>query len=249
MLSLLSFAMPAIAQPISSEASTTPQSLQTTSAQPTLEPEVEWKQLIDAIFTPKAVKLTFSTFSAIGEKENPRYSMQSGNIYYSNGELFVLYDESSQGEPNTNFATINGKLYAWENGAKEGEILKRIDKDTEALLIYMVDPAGFKRSVYFQSYREKPSDFNVTQQGDTKTILFKQVKWSFAGVKIQEHPFWLRSFVFCNCQSVKPFTPVSILEVSRPIPIEQVPESVKVLPPDVKFEPSEATVEYYLKYL
>lgn len=70
------------------------------------------EQMLDAILIPKAVKLTFSTFSAIGEKENPKYFVKSGNIYYSKGALFVLYGEGDIGEPNTNFATINGKLYA-----------------------------------------------------------------------------------------------------------------------------------------
>ena len=95
----------------------------------------------------------------------------------------------------------------------------------------------------------RPSDFDVTQQGDTKTILFKQVKWSFAGIKVQENPFWLRSFIFCNCQSVKPFTPIAIFEVNRPIPLEKIPKSIKVLPSDVTFEPSETTVENYRPYL
>jgi hypothetical protein len=231
------------------KAPTKHQSLQTVPVQSSVNPDIEWRQFIDAMFSPKAVKMAFNIFSRIGDKESSKNVVASGNIYYSKGELFVLYDKNSKGEPNTNFATINGKLYAWETGTKQGTILKRIDEDTEALLIYSVDPAGFKRATYFDEYRKQPGKFSVMQQGDIKMILLKQVTRPFGGIEIQENPFWLRSFIFCDCQSVRPTTPVSVFEVNRPVPLEKIPDSVKVLTPDVKFEPSETTVEYYLKYL
>ena len=170
-VSLLSFAIPTIAQPIvNSEASIKSQSPSTPSVQFTADPKIELQQMLDAIFRPKAIRLSFRDSV---EKGSVKRVISSGNMYYSNGELFVLYDKGSQGTPNTNFATINGKLYAWETGAKKGEILKRIGKDTEALLIYLIDIAGIKRSIYVQSYREKPNEFDVMREGDTKTILFR----------------------------------------------------------------------------
>lgn len=246
-VSLLSFAMTAIAQPTISQkmSSAKLQSLQTQSTSPTIKPEVEWKQLIDAIFSPKAVQIPFS---AALEKGRSKQVFAFGNIYYSKGDLFVLNDQSSRGEEITNFATINGKLYAWEKGARRGKILKRVAKDTENLLIYLTDAAGIKRSLYFQSYREKPDDFIVTQQENIKTLEFKVVD-HFVGIKIQENPLWLRSFIAYNCVAVTSTTELSVFEVNRPIPLEKIPDSVGILPPDIKFEPTNETVETYMVYL
>jgi hypothetical protein len=220
---------------------------QTNPLSPVASPEVEVEQLNNSIFNPKAVQIPFGMSI---EKGSSRQILASGTIYYSNGELFVRYDKNAENiKPNTNFATINGKLYAWETGAKQGKILKRRHKDTEELLVYLVDISIIKRSIYFQNYRETPDNFVVTQQGDTKTILFKPPIEFVAGIRIQEKPFWLKAFILCECKSITPNTSLTIFEVERPIPLEQIPKAVKALPPGVKFKATNETVDSYLIYL
>ena len=64
MLVLLSFAMPAIAQPKKSQeiSSAKLQSLQTQPTQPVTAPQAELQQILDAIFRPKAVKYLLAVF-------------------------------------------------------------------------------------------------------------------------------------------------------------------------------------------
>lgn len=239
---LFSFGVLTGSQPTTSTALATQQNSETPSAQPLLDPEVEIQQFRDSLVKPKAIKILFNGFSSTRE-EGVKTVYDSGTIYYSKDELFVIYDKENKED--TNFATIEGKLYAWRTGAKAGKILKRIDNDIKMLLIYLIDVSAIKRSIYFQSYRENPDDFSVTQDGDTKTILFKKVNRPFAGIRVQQNPFWLSSFLLCDCQSITPTTPLFGAEVSRPIPLDKIPDSVKVLPPDVEFEPTQETVESY----
>ncbi|UBF26023.1 hypothetical protein K9N68_31560 [Kovacikia minuta CCNUW1] len=205
----------------------------------------EGKQIENAVLGPKAVKIPFSAFI---EKGNSKQILTSGNMYYSRGNLFVLHEKSDQKDRPINYATINGKLYRWEFGAKQGKILKRYARDTEALLSYLLDVSFIKGSVY-RNYREKPSNFLVSQEGDTKTILYKQISEGFAGIKIQESPFWMSSFLSCECVSITSTTALAIFEINRPIPLEKIPDSVKVLPSGMKFKPTEATVESDMVYL
>jgi len=206
---------------------------------------VEGKQIANAILDPKAVKIPFSAFI---EKGNSKQILASGTMYYSKGDLFVLNDKSDRENRSINYATIGGKLYRWKFGAKKGEILKRYTKDTEALLGYLLDVSLIKASIY-RDYREKPNNFLVSQEGDAKTILYKQISNGFAGIKIQESPFWMSSFLHCDCVSITSTTALTVFEINRPIPLEKIPDSVKVLPSGVKFKPTEDTVESDMVYL
>jgi hypothetical protein len=197
--------------------------------------------VLDQLFKPAAVQIPFRF---VTEAKGDRVVNYAGNIYFSQGAIFINYDA---GQDDEQFATIGDKLYVWKAGKTEGQILTRFPGDTLAFVMYMVDPSAIMRSIYSQ-YLEKPKDFNVTTAADgTRSILFKQVQSGFKGIRIQPQPFWLKGFLLEN-QGDKGMS-VGSLEVDAPIALEQLPQGLLVLPSDVKFQPSKGTLKERMTYL
>ncbi|NJN49753.1 MAG: hypothetical protein HC805_08305 [Alkalinema sp. RL_2_19] len=111
----------------------------------------------------------------------------------------------------------------------------------------MIDPAAIMRSIY-RAYLENPDQFTVsTDAHGTQSILFKQVKNGFKGIQIQSHPFWLKAFMLeaPKDQGIR----VGNLEVDPPIGLNQLPKELTVLPQNVSFKASEATLKNRMTYL
>ncbi len=193
--------------------------------------------VLDQLFKPAAVQIPFRFITT---PKGDRVVNYAGNIYFSQGAVFVNYDGAQDDEQ---FATIDGQLYMWKASASTGEILTRFPGDTLAFVMYMVDPAAIMRSIYSQ-YLEKPKEFNVTTAADgTRSLLLKQAQSGFKGIRIQPQPFWLRAFLLENQNDV------GSLEIDPPIALEQLPQELLVLPPGVKFERSKSTLKERMTYL
>ncbi len=193
--------------------------------------------VLDQLFKPAAVQIAFCF---VITPKGDRVVNYAGNIYFSQGAVFVNYDGAQDDEQ---FATIDNQLYVWKAGAATGEILTRFPGDTLAFVMYMVDPAAIMRSIYSQ-YLEKPQEFKVTTAADgTRSILFKQVQSGFKGIRIQSQPFWLKAFLLENQDDV------GSLEIDVPIALTELPKGLLVLPQGVKFERSKNTLKERMTYL
>jgi hypothetical protein len=199
-----------------------------------------FKDVLKQLFTPPAVQIPFRFVREQAGVKTPEYS---GNIYFSQGAIFVDYDQSAKDD---HFATINNKLYTWKTGAKQGEILERFAGDTLAFVMYLVDPSAIMRSIYVQ-YLDHPKDFTVKTVANEKVIAFKKPESGFKDIHVQNSPFWLKSFTLdLSKEGVKE---VGHLEVDAPIALETLPEELFTLPQGVAFKPSKENLKNRMSYL
>jgi hypothetical protein len=221
------------------------------ASSPNSQVPLELKQVFQAIFEPKAVKIPFRIATVKGTS---RKVTAAGTIYFARGDIFVIYDRvSGDSSGSFNYATVGGKLYSWRIGEKNGEILKRFPGDTIELVDYLIDPSMIMRYNYFEYYR-KPENFSVTKEQNSVTIMHKQNPYGFAGIKFSKSPLWLQTGIFAPCNSSKcppvtQKTELTLWEVDRPVSLEQIPAKIKSLPKTVKFQKSDQTVDSRLVYL
>ncbi|MBE9029260.1 hypothetical protein IQ266_05730 [filamentous cyanobacterium LEGE 11480] len=199
-----------------------------------------FQAVLDQLFKPAAVQIPFRFVS---ESAGHRSINYAGNIYFSQGALFINYDTTESDEL---FATVDGQLYSWKPDATEGVILKRFPGDTLAFVMYMIDPSAIMRSIY-STYLEKPNEFTVsTDSSGTKSIIFKQVQNGFKGIRLQENPFWLKAFMLEPSQNEG--IDVGNLEVDPPIALDQLPKGLTVLPTTVTFKPTQESLKNRMTY-
>ena len=224
------------------------------------------REIFEAIFEPTAVKIPMRVFAEDGTL------IRASTIYYSEGELFSRSEpiesgaEPFGGEDNeTNFATIDGSLYAWESNESVGKELTRFTGDTVSLVIYLTDWSIAMRSTYFHYLRE-PENFIATEDNGVTTLTFNDADTDtssdfFEGMRFSSDPLWMDALILnipdCkrelapleNCSEADRTTQEITMEVGYPIPIEEIPADVKTLPEGVTFEPSPWTASSYMGYL
>jgi hypothetical protein len=201
-----------------------------------------FKDVLDQLFKPAAVQIPFRFVTETAGERSVNYA---GNIYLSNGAIFINYDGETPDEER--FATIDDKLYTWKPNVTEGQILKRFPGDTLAFVMYMVDPSAIMRSIY-SAYLTKPQDFTtVTATDGSKSLLFKKVQSGFKGIRIQPQPFWLKAFLLESPQGKG--KGVGSLEVDAPIALTQLPKELTILPTGIKFKPSDNSLKERMTYL
>ncbi|NJM46234.1 MAG: hypothetical protein HC860_08670 [Alkalinema sp. RU_4_3] len=197
--------------------------------------------VLGQLFTAPAVQVPFRQTV---EKAGGKTIAYSGSIFFSQGDLFINYDKTTDDE---NFATINGKLYAWQNNAKQGKTMTRFPGDTLGFLMYMIDPSAIMRSIY-QSYLEDPKSFTVqTTEPNQKVLMLKEALSGFQGLTIQEKPFWLKNFMFSD--PADPAKGIGRLEIDAPVALESLPKVLYTLPAGVQFQPSKETLKERMVYL
>lgn len=209
-------------------------------AAPNTQTNRAFKDVLDQLFQPNAVQMPFRFVTTNGTQRSVNYS---GNVYFSQGQLFIKYDQTQDDEA---FATIDGKLYTWKIGAKEGEILKRFKGDTLAFVMYMADPSAIMRAIYRQ-FLEQPKQFTTTTNNGIQTIQFKQVKDGFKGIQAVAKPFWLKTLLLETKEGAAVVQ--GQLEIDPPIGLEALPEGLAVLPKGVKFKASENDLRQRMTYL
>jgi hypothetical protein len=199
-----------------------------------------FKDVLQQLFSAPAVQIPFRFVQEQAGIKTPEYA---GNIYFSQGAIFVDYDQSAQDD---HFATINHKLYTWKTGAKQGEILERFEGDTLAFVMYLIDPSAIMRSIYVQ-YLDHPKDFTAKTVANEKVIAFKKPGSGFQDIHVQNTPFWLKSFTLdLSKDGVKA---VGRLEVDAPIALETLPEELLTLPKGVAFKPSKENLKSRMSYM
>jgi hypothetical protein len=200
-----------------------------------------FKDVLDQLFKPAAVQIPFRFVTTTGKARSVNYA---GNIYFSNGAIFINYEGDVPDEER--FATIGDKLYTWKPNVAEGQILKRFPGDTLAFVMYMIDPSAIMRSIYSE-YLTKPQDFTTATATDgSKSLLFKKVQSGFKGIRIQPQPFWLKAFLL---ESAKGGMSTGSLEVDAPIALAQLPKELTILPTGIKFKPSDNSLKDRMTYL
>ena len=204
-------------------------------------------EVYKAMFEPQAVKIPFRH---VRETAAGKEILQTGTIYYSQGDLFILNELPNPEVEATNFATVGGELYTWESESTTGLKLTRFKGDTVELLDYWIDPAMIMRFTYLD-YQQKPDDFEVIEKGSELYLQRKEAPHGFAGIRVGEAPHWMSAMVTLQCEgeTCSAAGDTTSLEIDRPISIENIPEVVKALPEGVTFEPSDQTVDSYLVYL
>ena len=221
-----------------------------TAKSPKGEIQAEFKETLQAVFEPAAVKIPFRTVQVKGAD---RKIVEDGVIYFAKGQIVVKHNSTLPNASIPDFATIEGKLYAWALGKKEGQILKRFTGDTIELVDYLIDPALLMRYTYFE-YKRSPKDFTVTNVPNSTTILRKQISYGFVGIRFNSVPLWLGNNIITNCKTkncppITAGTELTQIEIDRPIPIPQIPSELLKLPKNVKFVQSKGSVDQYLSYL
>jgi hypothetical protein len=197
--------------------------------------------VLNQLFTAPAVQVPFRQTV---EKAGVKTIAYSGSIFFSQGDLFINYDKTTDDE---NFATINGKLYAWKNNAKQGKTITRFPGDTLGFLMYMIDPSAIMRSIY-TNYLDDPKLFTTkTTEPNQKALLLKEAVSGFQGITIQEKPFWLKNFVFND--PANPAKGIGRLEIDAPIALEALPKVLYTLPAGIQFQPSKETLKERMVYL
>jgi hypothetical protein len=244
-LSWLLYAMPVQADPIAPDAAYRA-GVESMYAQVKAEPNTPtnraFKDVLDQLFKPAAVQIPFRFVTETAGARSVNYA---GNIYFSNGAIFINYDGETPEEER--FATIADKLYTWKPNVTEGQILKRFPGDTLAFVMYMVDPSAIMRSIYGE-YLTKPQDFTTAIATDgSKSLLFKKVQSGFKGIRIQPQPFWLKAFLLESPQGKG--SGVGSLEVDAPITLTELPKELTILPTGIKFKPSENSLKERMTYL
>jgi hypothetical protein len=199
------------------------------------------KDVLQQLFNPPAVQIPFRF---VTDKAGVKVTNYAGDIYFSQGAIFINYNESNNDD---HFATIDNKLYTWKTGKPEGETLKRFPGDTLAFVMYMIDPAAIMRSIYVQ-YLDEPQKFTVKPgMNGEKSILFKQVKNGFKGIRVQSKPFWLKGFLLAAAPEKGGQT--GSLEIDAPIALAAIPQTLLTLPQGVTFKPSQETLRNRMTYL
>jgi hypothetical protein len=211
------------------------------AADPTTPTNKAFGDVLKQLFTSPAIQVPFRFVTNENGKTNTNYA---GNVYFSQGDIFINYNESDNDEW---FATVNNQLYTWNPKTKEGSILTRFPGDTLAFVMYMIDPSAIMRSIYTQ-YLDKPQTFTVKPSTDnTKTILFKKVENGFKGIRIQTQPFWLNAFLLESPKDKG--GSIGSLEVDAPIALEAIPTELLTLPKGIKFKRSTETLKNRMTYL
>ena len=217
---------------------------------PKKEVPAEFKETFQAVFEPAAVKIPFRTMRVKG---TDRKILEDGVIYFAKGQIVVKHNSTLPNATIPDLATIEGKLYAWTLGKKEGQILKRFTGDTIELVDYLIDPALFMRYTYFD-YKRSPNDFTANNTQNSTTILRKKFPYGFMGIRFSSAPLWLETIMITNCNTetcppVTADTELTQFEIDRPISIPQIPSELLKLPKNVKFVQSAGSVDQYLSYL
>jgi hypothetical protein len=197
--------------------------------------------VLNQLFTAPAVQVPFRQTI---EKAGVKTIAYSGSIFFSQGDLFINYDKTTDDE---NFATINGKLYAWQANAKQGKTITRFPGDTLGFLMYMIDPSAIMRSIY-TNYLDDPKAF-ITKipQPNQKILLLKEAVSGFQGITIQEKPLWLKGFAFSD--PANPDKGIGRLEIDAPVALEALPKVLYTLPAGIQFQPSKETLKERMVYL
>jgi hypothetical protein len=199
-----------------------------------------FKDVLDQLFQPNAVQIRFRSVETTGGERKVGYS---GNLYFSQGQLFINYDQT---QDDAAFATIDGKLYTWRIGAKDGEILKRFKGDTLAFLMYMIDPSAIMRSVYSE-FLERPKQFTTTTTQGIQTLQMKENQGGIHGIQVATKPFWLKTLLFEKPAALGLLQ--GRLEIDPPIALDALPKELAVLPKGVKFKASEGDLRQRMQYL
>jgi hypothetical protein len=208
---------------------------------PTQPTNLALNDVLNQLFTAPAVQVPFRQTI---EKAGVKTIAYSGSIFFSQGDLFINYDKTTDDE---NFATINGKLYAWKNNAKQGKTMTRFPGDTLGFLMYMIDPSAIMRSIY-TNYLDDPKAFTTkATEPNLKLLLLKEAVSGFQGITIQEKPFWLKNFVFND--PADPAKGIGRLEIDAPIALEALPKVLYTLPAGIQFQPSKETLKERMVYL
>lgn len=199
-----------------------------------------------ALFEPSAVEITYRAFenSDAGKK-----ALHGGTILFSKGRIFIRTKAgqlATDDEWLLDYATLEGKLYEWSPAKGTGRLLNREPGDTVDFLLYLVDPAGFKRGILFQ-YLDKREAFTVSEAHGVKTVMFREPAIEVQSLQILEHPLWLYSVAIKR--SLKADAPVVVWEVDRPKPIERIPPDVTKVPGDIPFAPATTTIKWRMSYL
>jgi hypothetical protein len=199
------------------------------------------KDVLAQLFTAPAVQVPFRQTI---EKAGVKTIAYSGSIFFSQGDLFINYDKTTDDE---NFATINGKLYSWKNNAKQGKVITRFPGDTLGFLMYMIDPSAIMRSIY-TNYLEDPKLFTTKPiPPNQKALTLKTPIAGFQGITIQEKPFWLNAFAFNDPANAE--KGLGRLEIDPPIALEVLPKLLYTLPAGIQFQPSKETLKERMVYL
>ncbi len=207
-----------------------------------------FSDLYHALFDASVIQINFH---GVFERGAQTTATPTSTLYFSKGEIFIIPAphnaqlDQSQGERRF-FATLNGNVYTWVEGRKEGEILKRVSNDTLNFLFYSIDPSGIGRALY-DEHLKAPQNSIISEKGGVKRFMFKKpISGSFAGVLVREKPFWITGFAIATEKSTGG---TAIFEVDPPIPLETIPEAVRQLPKDVQFSPSPQTLQNWMVYL
>lgn len=202
-----------------------------------------------AIFEPDAVKISFRE---IGDYSNGREIQVVGEIYYSEGDIFLLNFAKGETNPPANFATVDGDLYRWTPDEPTGEKLTRYPGDAAALAAHFIDPAAIAQKIYQQT-QSQPDLFTQTAVEGGTDYEYKDASVIFRGIRVLEEPLWLKQFIsYSGCfgdQCSPERRARYIFEIDRPLPVNEIPDEVRQLPKDVNFEPSERTARDFITRL
>jgi hypothetical protein len=204
-----------------------------------------YQQVLDA----PAVEIRFYTSHT---KDGTSERTCDGVMYFARGDLFVRYRQcdDTNGDYCLNYATVDGKLYEWAHNARgetNGRTLASFPGDTVELVDYLIDPAMLKRFLYCE-YAQRPDLWSQSSADERRlsALVPEHQEAGLVALVVENEPFWLKSLVFKKHQ--EPMLGEFTATVERPRAVDAVPAEMLRLPKDVKFQDSNVSVEWRLKF-
>ena len=145
---------------------------------------------------------------------------------------------------NLNLSTGAEHIYQWKTGASEGLELSRDDFQLASYLYYITDPSLIMASFYDKYIRykhlfeEKP---NI--EDGWKEVILQDSYYGFEALYISEKPLWFHGYRVFRDEKTWEYI------VSKPEPLEEIPEEILRRKDQISFEPSNLTLERHMRYL
>lgn len=204
----------------------------------------ELKPIMKTLYESKVIQVNFRKIEEKNEEDGK--IIEAGELWFAEGKIFIrqLLLSNEDKEFNYNYATINNKIYEWYDEEKKGNILKRSSNDTLKYLLYTVDGAGLKMSVY-ADYKKHPDNFIVSEIGSEKRIMYKKSPdEGLLGISFLEDPLWLKGLYFKESENIE-----MVYEVDRPKEMVRIPEAISKLPVKMEWIHVDYGLEDKLDYL
>lgn len=167
-------------------------------------------------------------------------------IFYGNGELFVLSHGGFLSGEKINLVTQGDYVFEWESGASTGIKIEKNENDIVDFILYMTDPAGFMYA-HYEKYINQPETADVVEIEGVpwQEIVFKEPWRGYESMLVDTDSVWFHGIR----RTIPDSGVVYSWYISRPTAYEALPESLEAMMEGVQFIEIEQTLGRHMTYL